>query len=318
MKNQHAQKLFIVFTLVFISIVLTADVYSQNMFRKINDFDGDGRADHVITRNENGLKVWYVWQSTAGFRVFQWGLDSDTEAAGDYDNDGKTDFAVSRLISSNGYAYYVYQSAANTVYIKSFGTAQPITFIEPIQQDYDGDGKTDLSYFFKWNNTDDKTIFVFESGSSNPNHFTNFTINNNYSILRLGDLTGDGESEIVTLNPADHNLTILDYNTRSSQTIQFGTSGDQYVAGDFDGDGTGDLAVFRESDGTWWWIGSSDGGVRVAVWGISGDTPVPADYDGDGITDLAIWRDGFYWILGSQDGVSVFNWGISTDAPVNY
>lgn len=45
MKNQLMRKLFVVFTLIFVSTIFTANVYSQNMFRKVNDFDGDGKAD---------------------------------------------------------------------------------------------------------------------------------------------------------------------------------------------------------------------------------------------------------------------------------
>jgi hypothetical protein len=61
------------------------------------DFDGDGKADFVVTRAENGLKVWYVESngSTTVTRT-QFGLSTDAEVPGDYDGDGKTDIAVWR------------------------------------------------------------------------------------------------------------------------------------------------------------------------------------------------------------------------------
>ena len=65
---------------LLVILVLLASVFearSQNMFRKVNDFDGDGKADFAVTRNENGLKVWYVLQSAGGYSLFQWGLGSD-------------------------------------------------------------------------------------------------------------------------------------------------------------------------------------------------------------------------------------------------
>jgi hypothetical protein len=41
-------------------------VSAVSMFDKVNDFDGDGHADYAVTRNENGLKIWHIWRSTAG------------------------------------------------------------------------------------------------------------------------------------------------------------------------------------------------------------------------------------------------------------
>ena len=46
-----------------IIIVLAITVFSQNMFRKMNDFDGDGKTDFAVTRREENSKTWYIWQS---------------------------------------------------------------------------------------------------------------------------------------------------------------------------------------------------------------------------------------------------------------
>ena len=164
--------MLVVSALLFVSIVSAASVFGQNMFRKINDFDGDLKADYVITRNENGLKVWYVWQSTAGFRAFQWGLDSDTEVAGDYDGDSKTDFAVFRKSPEiSATTYYVNRSSTNTSYSAVFQSFQPVTYIKSNQQDYDGDGKTDVTEFFKWNNTQTFTMRVSESRNNTSKYY---------------------------------------------------------------------------------------------------------------------------------------------------
>ena len=74
-------------------ICLSVSAFSQNMFRKMMDFDGDGKADFAVTRDIGGSRYWYIWQTTDGFRVFQWGLDIDIDenAAGDFDGDGKFD-----------------------------------------------------------------------------------------------------------------------------------------------------------------------------------------------------------------------------------
>ncbi len=317
MKNQLAQKRFVVIMLVFASIVLTANVYAQNMFRKINDFDGDGRADYAVTRNENGSKVWYIWQTTAGFRAMQWGIDSDKIAAGDYDGDNKTDIAVVRPVIGTLSAgeFFVFQSSTNSFYYQISEYEVNTVAIEPVQQDYDGDGKTEIAVLYKRADGSGRVIFRETSNSANRRVYLPDA---NQSFLRLGDLTGGGTSDIIYHTSDNNRLNISNYPCCFVQNTFFGTAGDQYLAADFDGDGKGEIAVFRESDGTWWWIKSSDATIQAVQWGSAGDKPVPADYDGDGTTDLAIWRGGNYWILGSQNGVSVFNWGLSSDIPVRY
>src|SRR5688572_21380806 len=80
-------------------VMFVSVVSAQSMFDKINDFDGDGRADFVVVRNEDGFMIWHISQSTAGYRRLHWGATStDFRAAGDYDGDGKTDAAIIRRI----------------------------------------------------------------------------------------------------------------------------------------------------------------------------------------------------------------------------
>ena len=129
--------------LTLVSVLLfVLSISAQNMFRKITDFDGDGKTDYAVTRNENGLKIWYVWQSTAGFRVFQWGLETDQIVPGDYDGDGKTDFAIFRIVQVGfvGYnAFYINESSTNSLRVKLVNQAATLSDT-PQQQDYDGDG----------------------------------------------------------------------------------------------------------------------------------------------------------------------------------
>jgi hypothetical protein len=62
--------------------------------------------------------VWYIYQSTNGaVGVAQWGSATDVPVPGDYDGDGKTDYAIFR----NG-TWYLYQSTAGIV-IANWGIA---------------------------------------------------------------------------------------------------------------------------------------------------------------------------------------------------
>jgi hypothetical protein len=49
--------------------------------------------------------IWYLLNSTEGFRAVQWGISSDEPVPGDYDGDGRHDIAVFR----NG-IWYLLQS----------------------------------------------------------------------------------------------------------------------------------------------------------------------------------------------------------------
>jgi len=63
------------------------------------DYDGDGRTDFGIARDQDGYWDFYVLERDGGGlpgAATRWGVTSDLIAPGDYDGDGKTDFAVYR------------------------------------------------------------------------------------------------------------------------------------------------------------------------------------------------------------------------------
>ncbi len=295
------------------------------MFRKMNDFDGDGKTDFVVTRREGNSKVWYIWQSRDGFKAFVWGIDSDMEAPGDFDGDGKTDMAVFRPVNFPPIIHYfwIWNSGSNSLTQVGFENVVPA--VAPMQQDYNGDGKTDpatwVTNFSEPPSTNPTNVYIKYSGMPTG---TQFQVPNQAVPYRAGDMTGDGRADKVHYKfdnqTNNYVVTITDIVTDAPRVVPFGKTGDRFIPGDFDGDGTGDVAIWRSSDGNWWWLRSSDNTVRAATWGVNGDKPVPGDYDGDGKTDLAVWRAGsgqsYYWINGSQNGISVAAWGIPTDTAV--
>jgi len=297
----------------------SSGVFAQNMFRKVSDFDGDGKADFAVTRNQGGQKIWWIWQTTAGLRVVQWGVDFDQRAASDYDGDGKTDIAVYREPTSFPpvYTFYILESQTNTFSYKSFSTFANFGS-RAVHQDYNGDGRTDAGV-----NTGEfgltTQLSVIYSGSNSG--FTRSIPPGGVSI-RIGDMDGGGRADIAHYAFNSNVVTITSLETNTPLSLQFGIPNDQYQMADFDGDGKGDLTLWRSSAGDWLWIRSSDNTMQTEHWGMSGDFAVPADYDGDGRTDLAIWRpaspQSHYWVNGSSSGVSVFPWGIAGDGPVSY
>ncbi len=303
---------------LFLLISVTA-TSGQSMFRKILDFDGDGKADFAVVRYGNDLKYWYVWQSTGGFRAVQWGLGSDYTAPGDYDGDGKTDFAVRReLTSSNSirHDYYILQSQDNSFASKSITTIRA-NFHFGNRQDYDGDGKTDPTAGLFYDTQGGESILLSSTNSLRTVSY------NRQSPIRIGDMDGDGSAESAARHVDNNVVTWTNLTNGNTRSIQFGLSEDRFVPADFDGDGKGDLTVWRRSEGNWYWLRSSDNVFQAIQWGLENDIPVPADYDGDGKTDQAVYRrgspNGVYYINGSLTGFRAFVWGTSsTDAPVTY
>jgi len=312
------------FFLGFGSLVIFPSLISAlSMFDRVNDFDGDGRADFAVTRNEGGLKIWYIWQTTAGYRQLHWGLDStDTNAAGDYDGDGRTDVAVVRRDStspSDTVCYFhIRRSVAGDYLIRGLPLSNPFeSQCTPIAQDYDADGKADPAI---WHSQVTGAVSYYRSAT---NSIQFLELPAGHVPVLVGDLDGDASAEITSYTEQVPRL-VRKRNPVSGITtnVQFGISGDIYAPADFDGDDRGDLTIFRPSSGDWWWLRSSDGTVGVEHWGINGDIPVPADYDHDGKTDRAVYRpgspNGIYYINGSVVGFQAFAWGIPGDSVIRY
>ncbi len=109
------------------------------------DYDGDGKADFVVQRNNGGGQArFWLLQTTAGFTTVVFGTPTDVIVPGDYDGDGKTDIAVVRGISGS-YNWFVRPSSTGTISgtpTSIFGATATDFFA---QGDYDGDGKTDVA-----------------------------------------------------------------------------------------------------------------------------------------------------------------------------
>ena len=137
------------------------DIYqkdiSENCLDSINsripalgDYDGDGVSDIAILNTNasstRGSSYFQVWHSplTSGLTepdvIKQ--FPADFPLPGDYDCDGKTDFAGGRF--ENGrLVWRMLFSSNNFLWTVTFG----ITGDKPVPGDYDGDGKTDQAVF---------------------------------------------------------------------------------------------------------------------------------------------------------------------------
>jgi hypothetical protein len=177
--------------------------------------------------------------------------------------------------------------------------------------DFDGDGRTDLTVYRNSNNT------FYAQSSLNGNLFTRPIGQPGDSVSLTLDFDGKSDFSTARYN-ANVVWRIFNSSTETLQETLWGSStlGDFFAAADYDGDGRADIAVFRA--GVWYIIESSTGNYRYEYYGQSGDVPAANDFDRDGKADLTVARSEngtrVWYIQRSSDRqFYAVNWGLSSD-----
>ena len=132
------------------------------------DYDGDGKWDYCVRRvTQSGAQNLFILRKSGGSpatdEYIVWGSNADAIVpAGDYDGDGRTDFAVVRNEGSQRLWSVLGRNNNNIIHFAlPFGTTTD--FLTP--GDYDGDGRTDVSV---WRQNNDPTMnYFFVRQSSN-------------------------------------------------------------------------------------------------------------------------------------------------------
>jgi uncharacterized delta-60 repeat protein len=227
------------------------------------DYTGDGRSEYMSWLNNISASSEFIYQISPGsYSRFRWGWsDSDVPVGGDYDGDGKTDYAVFRAYE-NRY-WYILQSSNNQMLAVAWGLSED----KPVPADYDYDGITDIAVY----RPSDGTWYVRRSSDGN---LLAVRWGNASDIPLTGDFDGDGRADFVVYRPSEGTWYLLQ-TTAGFRAERFGLQNDQPVPGDYDGDGRHDIAVFR--NGFWYILGSTRGFYAVQ-WGAPNDIPVAVRY----------------------------------------
>lgn len=291
------------------------------------DFDGDGKTDYAIARNNGSAIEWWITNSGGGTSVFTFGVSAEFNnqriMACDFDGDGKDDPTIWRSGASPAAGFLIFQSSTNTVIFQQFGT----TGDDPrIVNDYDGDGRCDAAV---WRAGASATWFYRGSANNAAGNITYVNWGGTGDFANPGDFNGDGRADFRVQDGA--NWWTLFNGSFTSEVRQFGTSVAFGVPGDYDGDGKVDLAatLSEGSNLAWYYVSTLNPNQNVYLtrrdWGPSGGTRTrtQGDYDGDGKSDYGVWIEGAqpgFWVLPSNGSPSTFfAWGINAtpdDFPV--
>jgi len=148
-------------------------VWGQNGdFPAPGDFNGDGKADFTVQRNNGtGNGAFLRRNGTGGpdagggvSSSIVFGNASDRIVPGDYDGDGSTDIAVVRG-QAGTWVWYILNSSTGATTVTQWGLSAT-DFITA--GDYDGDGKTDLGVWRPNANPAQNFFFVLRSGGGGP------------------------------------------------------------------------------------------------------------------------------------------------------
>ena len=138
-----------------IYLSFAAYTFGQTNDKPLNgDFDGDGKGDLVLLRNNS---QWIIYKSSTNYSTFEsinFGLTGDIPTPADFNGDGNDNPAVFR--PTNGTWYYLRPDNA-TASIQ-FGANGDI----PATGDYDGDGVSDYALYRPTNGV----WYVFRSSNS--------------------------------------------------------------------------------------------------------------------------------------------------------
>ena len=181
-------------------------------------------SDLAIWRPSPSGSVWWVLSGSAsgsysGYSTFTFGSPGDTPVPGDFDGDGKTDFAIYR---PSTYTFWVNKSSDGNTYSVTLGASGDI----PAPADFDGDGKTDIAVW----RPSTGVWYIYNSSSQS---YSYPTFGTNGDKPAPADFDGDGKADLAVWR--NSNTTFYSSNSTNGNLAyySFGVSSTEPVPSDY-------------------------------------------------------------------------------------
>ncbi|WP_375766895.1 discoidin domain-containing protein [Archangium gephyra] len=189
------------------------------------DFDGDAKSDFAVWRPINSYgqaygQLFVILSATQEYKTINYGAtNGEIPVAGDYNGDGKTDFAMWRP-SDGMWTVLDHTTGARTN--TQFGQNGD----KPLSGDFDGDSKSD---FAVWRNG---VYFILQSSTGAVSSVTWGAAGD---VIVPGDFDGDDRYDYAVWKPSNGTWYIKYSTNIPSTTQQWGTAGDLPVGEPFVG-----------------------------------------------------------------------------------
>jgi len=282
----------------------------------VGDFNGDGKPDFVITNGtQSGGNASVLLNTTAAgaatstfasYVQFATPVNVQGVAVGDFNGDGKLDFAIA---NRNGGVSVLLNTTTTGALVPTF--APYVNFVAGSDSyavavgDVNSDGKPDLVISNGGSNTVSVLLNTTTIGAATPT----FAVKVDYPVnagaggpygVKLGDLNGDGKLDIVATGFSNNNVSVLlgSGSGTFAAHVDFavGTHPISVTVGDVNGDGKPDIAVANYGGGnvsvllnTTTTNAATPTFAAHAVFAVPNAAAVViADMNGDGVPDLIV------------------------------
>jgi redox-regulated HSP33 family molecular chaperone len=272
----------------------------------VADFNGDGKLDLVVTNEEDATVTVQLGKGDGTFGaqsvIFTYSIGDTLQVlAGDFNGDGKADFA---LLNQDGSVYMALGNGDGTFATPTQAQAPPdgtaFNFnavpYYMVAGDFNRDGRLDLAVM---DSLDSTVLVMLGFGDGTFQKAVPYASETTPQGLAVADINGDGKLDLIVTNSVGNTVSTLlgngDGTFQQQVTSPTGKTPAAVIATDLNGDGAPDLAVLNTGDKTVSVLLNNGNGTFAAqkpyAVGTGPLNLVAIDLNADGKVDLAVTNE---------------------------